>query len=397
RQVETRTAELVQTQVHLERSQRLESLGTLASGLGHDLSNTLTPLTAGADLLLLPHFELSVKARDVVEIMSSSARRSVDLVQHLLLFARGGSGERVPLVLDRLLAEILALVQRTLSSSIVVNPVTGADGSTWVEADPTQMHQVLMNLCLNACDAMAAGGVLSITLETCRLEPGDPRLAPPAAAGCYRVVTVADTGSGIEPSVIDRIFDPFFTTKALGEGTGLGLAVTFGIVKSHGGFIQVSSSMGNGSQFRVYLPALAAPAPAPALLAQLLHGHGERVLIADDNAAVRQTTGLLLENYGYIPLTVADGTAALAQYEQGRANSAEAIDLVLLDIDMPRPSGLEILRMLIALDPHLGVVVMSGSEHDQEEILAAGARAFITKPYRAQEMLLALDQALHPS
>ncbi|MEO1069524.1 MAG: ATP-binding protein, partial [Cyanobacteria bacterium J06638_6] len=397
RQVEARTAELVQAQAHLERTQRLDSLGTLATGLAHDLRNALTPATSGADLLLLPHFELPPAARSIVELISTSAHRSLDLMQNLLLFARGTPAERVPLLLDRVLTEVLPLIERSTAANIVVSPLVGADGSAWVEADSTQMHQVLMNLCLNACDAMAEEGTLSVTLETCQLDPGDPRLMPLAVAGCYRLITIADTGRGIDPSLINHIFDPFFTTKALKQGTGMGLAIVYRIVQSHGGFIWVTSWVGGGSQFRVYLPAIASPVSTPSPSeppADLAYGQGERVLIVDDNPAVCQASQTLLETYGYVPLVVDNGPAAVALYQQGHTRSAaEAIDLVLLDIDMPELSGLEVLQRLMSIDPQVAVVVMSGTNRDREAILAQGAKAFVLKPYGAADMLVALSQA----
>ncbi len=251
-------AELGETQAHLDRSQRLDSLGTLASGLAHDLGNALSPLVTATDLLLMPHYGLAESAYPVVEMMKSSALRSLDLVQQLLLFAQGGTGEHQPLSLGQALEEVLAIVQCTMSSAIVVQ-WSGDDDGVWVEAEPTPIHQVLMNLCLNACDAMADGGTLQLAVETRQIDSGDPQLPATAPPGRYAVVTVADNGSGIDPAIVDRIFDPFFTTKEAGQGTGLGLATTFRIVQTHGGFIQVDSQVGVGSRFQVFLPAIASP------------------------------------------------------------------------------------------------------------------------------------------
>ncbi len=250
-------AELGKTQAHLDRSQRLDSLGTLASGLAHDLGNALSPLVTATDLLLLPHHGLAESAYPLVEMMKSSALRSLDLVQQLLLFAQGGTGERQPLSLGLALGEVLDIIQGTMSPAIVVQ-WSSADDETWVEAEPTPIHQVFMNLCLNACDAMATGGTLQLAVETRQIDSGDPQL-PAAPPGRYAVATVADNGSGMDPAIVDRIFDPFFTTKSAGRGTGLGLATTFRIVQTHGGFIQVDSQVGVGSRFQVFLPAIASP------------------------------------------------------------------------------------------------------------------------------------------
>ena len=251
-------AELGQAQAHLDRSQRLDSLGTLASGLAHDLGNDLSPLVTATDLLRLPKYGLAESAYPVVEMMKSSALRSLDLVRQLLLFAQGGTGERQPLSLGLTLGEVVAMIRSTVPSSITVQ-WPGDDDGVWVEAEPTPIHQVFMNLCLNACDAMADGGTLAIALETRQIDSGDPQLPATAPPGRYAVATIADNGSGIDPAIVDRIFDPFFTTKSAGQGTGLGLATTFRIVQNHGGFIQVDSQVGVGSRFQVFLPAIASP------------------------------------------------------------------------------------------------------------------------------------------
>jgi PAS domain S-box-containing protein len=258
-QIETRNAELSEAHAHLERSQRLDSLGTLASGLAHDLRNSLGPLVTATDLLLLPKYDLAKSAYPLVKIMKSSAGRSLDLIDQLLLFVRGTEGKRMPLDLSRALEEVVTLMQSTVPATISVQSALDADDLAWVEAEATPVHQVLMNLWLNACDAMTAGGTLSVTVETRQVELGDPHLAPPAQPGRYRVATVADTGCGITSARLERIFEPFFTTKAPGKGTGLGLATAFRIVQSHGGFIRVESQVGVGSRFEVFLPAIAAP------------------------------------------------------------------------------------------------------------------------------------------
>ncbi len=261
-QIEARTAELTEAHAHLERSQRLDSLGTLASGLAHDLRNALGPLVTATDLLLLPKYEMADSAYPLVQMMKSSARRSIDLIDQLLLFVRGTEGDRIPLALSHSLGEVIAIMRSTVPTTISVQSRLDDNDLAWVEAEATPVHQVLMNLCLNACDAMAAGGTLSVAAETRQLDQGDSQLAPNAPPGRYGVVTVADTGCGIAPDVIERIFDPFFTTKAPGMGTGLGLATAFRIVRNHGGFIQIESQVGVGTQFQVFLPAIAPPTTA---------------------------------------------------------------------------------------------------------------------------------------
>ncbi|TVQ08246.1 MAG: PAS domain S-box protein [Leptolyngbya sp. DLM2.Bin27] len=258
-QIEARTAELTEAHAHLERSQRLDSLGTLASGLAHDLRNAIGPLVTATDLLLLPKYDLAEAAHPLVQMMKSSARRSVDLIDQLLLFVRGTEGDRIPLTLSHALAEVVTIIQSTVPATIAVQLKLDDSDLAWVEAEATPVHQVLMNLCLNACDAMAEGGTLAVAAETRQLDSGDPQLAAAASPGRYGVATVADTGCGMAPDIMERIFEPFFTTKAAGLGTGLGLATTFRIVQNHGGFIRVESQVGVGTEFQVFLPAIAAP------------------------------------------------------------------------------------------------------------------------------------------
>ncbi|MEA5451814.1 ATP-binding protein [Leptolyngbya sp. CCNP1308] len=258
-QIEARTAELTEALAHLERSQRLDSLGTLASGLAHDLRNAIGPLVTATDLLLLPKYDLAELAYPLVKMMKSSARHSVDLIDQLLLFVRGTEGERIPLALSHALAEVVTIIRSTVPQTISVESELDDNDPAWVRAEATPVHQVLMNLCINACDAMAAGGTLSVAVATRQLDPDDPHLAASALPGRYGVATVADTGCGITPEIRKRIFDPFFTTKAAGMGTGLGLATAFRIVQNHGGFIRVESQVGVGTEFQVFLPAIAAP------------------------------------------------------------------------------------------------------------------------------------------
>ncbi|MGB3311804.1 MAG: ATP-binding protein [Nodosilinea sp.] len=261
-QIEARTAELSEAHAHLERSQRLDSLGSLASGLAHDLRNAIGPLVTATDLLMLPQYALAESAYPLVQMMKSGARRSVDMIDQLMLFIRGTEGKRVPLALGHALGEVVTIIRSTVPQAISVESRLDDNDLAWVEAEATPVHQVLMNLCLNACDAMAAGGTLSVAVETRQLGQGDPLLPPDAPPGRYSVATVADTGSGIAPDIIKRIFDPFFTTKPAGMGTGLGLSTAFRIVQNHGGFMRVESQVGVGTQVQVFLPAIAAPALA---------------------------------------------------------------------------------------------------------------------------------------
>ncbi|SPE62719.1 putative Histidine kinase [Verrucomicrobia bacterium] len=241
-------------EAQLLRAQRLETIGALAGGIAHDLNNVLAPILIGTQLLAE---ELkSETSRKVLETIRSRALRGSEMVQQILAFARGVGGEPVVLEIAHLLTEIEKLVRETFPRSICIE-VKAAEGLSPVVGNTTQLHQVLLNLCVNARDAMPQGGTLCLAAQDVLLDKWSTRLQPEPVSGCYVMLTVSDTGHGIAPELLDRIFEPFFTTKELGKGTGLGLSTVLGIVKSHGGFLDVASQVGHGSSFKVYLPARA--------------------------------------------------------------------------------------------------------------------------------------------
>jgi PAS domain S-box-containing protein len=239
------------------RAQRLESLGTLASGIAHDLNNVFTPILAIAQSLPLKLQTLDADTQRLLQVLEDTTRRGIHMVSQILTFVRGGEGNRILLQPGALLREVAAILIQTLPKSIEIHKNIPELPLWMVSADPTQLHQVVMNLCINARDAMPKGGILCLTVENCCMNATDAQLNLDAHAGNYVVITVTDTGTGIPPEQLDRIFDPFFTTKDPDQGTGLGLSTVLGIVKNHGGFIQVQSERGKGTQFQVYLPALA--------------------------------------------------------------------------------------------------------------------------------------------
>ena len=243
-------------EAQLYRTQRIESLGILASGLAHDLNNALTPVLTAADLLLLPTSALPESVSHLVRLIKSGGTRSVALIQQLMLFAQGTPMQRLPLWLRHPLLAVAELLRPTLPRGVEIVVQIPPDWPHRVLANPTQLQQVFMNLCLNACDAMPQGGTLTLAVADDWLDETSTQAYLGARPGRYGVVTVADTGIGIEPSLIDQIFDPFFTTKPPGQGTGLGLSTVFNLVKQHGGFLRVESQVGQGTTFWVYLPIL---------------------------------------------------------------------------------------------------------------------------------------------
>lgn len=373
---------------HLEeqflRAQRLESLGTLASGIAHDLNNILTPILLAVQLLprMMPH--LNEPTRQRLEILENSAHRGVDLVKQILAFARGVEGKRFSLQVSPLLKEINKLVRQTLPKSIEIQ--ADIDPNLWtVSGDATQLHQVFMNLCVNARDAMSNGGTLQITAENKLVDEQLAQLHLEAQVGRYVLITISDTGSGIPPDILHRIFDPFFTTKEVGKGTGLGLSAVLGIVNSHGGFIDVVSEVGSGSQFKVYLPATEEAVPKPIDSLDLLAGHGELVLVVDDEPAICEITQTTLEAYNYRVITAQDGADAIALL----AEHKDDVYSVLMDLMMPNMDGLSAIPVMRRISPNLRIIATSGLNSTDAAAQAEklGFQGFLPKPFAAQELL----------
>ncbi len=373
------------------RAQRLESIGTLASGIAHDLNNVLSPITMGAQLLQMKSSDES--SRRIVEMILQNTQRGADLIKQVLSFARGTSAQKTSLQPNHLIKEIIKVLHETLPKNITVKQSLATELAA-VEGDPTQLHQVLMNLCVNARDAMPQGGTLSITAENIRLDEMTARKTPDARPGSYVRITVSDTGTGIPPEILDRIFDPFFTTKELGKGTGLGLSTVRGIVKSHGGFINVYSESGKGTRFIIHLPSLisAEPAQSIAAAADLPAGQGETILVVDDEAHIREITRAMLESFGYRVLTADEGAQGLAIYE---AHQNDVV-VVLTDMMMPSMDGPTMIRALRKINPHVRVIASSGLMEGAraDDAAALGLETFLSKPYSAESLLVMLDRLI---
>ncbi|HEY9295022.1 MAG TPA: ATP-binding protein, partial [Phormidium sp.] len=271
-----------QLERQLLRSQRMESLGTLASGIAHDLNNVLTPILISVQLLAMKHQDK--QSQQWLELLENNTKRGADLIRQVMLFVRGMEGNHSMIQPADLVLEIKQMVEETFPRSISIS--TDISSILWaVSGDATQLHQVLMNLCVNARDAMPKGGVLRLSVENFFVDSTYIHTHVDAKIGSYVLFTVSDTGTGIPPEIIDRIFEPFFTTKEFGKGTGLGLSTVVGIVKSHGGFIIVSSLMGEGTEFQVFLPAIVPTVTTAAENIEFPYGNGETILIVDDEAA----------------------------------------------------------------------------------------------------------------
>jgi CheY-like chemotaxis protein len=315
------------------------------------------------------------------------------MVKQVLEFARGVEGERIVLQLKHLIKEITKTLAETLPKSISVECFVPAD--IWpVTGDPTRIHQVLLNLCVNARDAMPLGGILSVKAENVSIDESYARMVLDARPGQFVLISVTDTGTGIPAEILSRVFEPFFTTKAHGKGTGLGLSTVLGIVKSHGGFLNVYSEVGKGTQFRAYFPAAesAITKQAREERAEVPLGHGELVLVVDDELAIREITRSTLEAFGYTALTAGDGTEAIALYAQNK----DAIDVVLTDMMMPYMDGTATIRGLRNIDPRVKIIASSGVADDGKaaEATAAGVKILLSKPYTAEALLNALAETL---
>ncbi len=376
----------------LYRSQRLESIGTLASGLAHDLNNVLAPI------MMAVHF-LKEEAKDErsriwVQTLEACSQRGANIVKQVLTFARGAEGTPVLLQPAQLVTEIERIVRETFPRSIHTQTQVCKNPPRFT-GDSTQMQQVLLNLCVNARDAMPEGGTLTIGVERVQLDDEGARIHPKAQPGTYVVFRVTDTGTGIPDELLDKIFDPFFTTKPLGHGTGLGLPSVLGIVQRHQGFIHVESQVNEGTTFHVYLPADVTSKESLVSdpnKARVPRGNGELVLIVDDEPAIGEIASVILRGNGYRTLVAADGHEALALFRENNGT----IKIVVSDFMMPRLDGPATIREMRRIQPDIQTIIITGLGEDSRiaEAKAAGTNTVIAKPFTAEQLLTAIHPLL---
>jgi two-component system cell cycle sensor histidine kinase/response regulator CckA len=385
--------ELKRTQAQLRQAQKMEALGQLAAGIAHDFNNLLTPISGFATLLLWTAPQDS-QQQEYLRQIKVAAERATALTRQLRLFTRQEAGERHLVQLNSVVEETRDLLEHSIPKEITIELRLAS--KLWaVEADPSQITQVLMNLCLNARDAMPDGGTLTLKTGNVILDEEYARTVPEAQPGRYVRLSVSDTGCGMSPEVQARLFEPFFTTKEPSKGTGLGLAVVYGIVKGHGGFINVYSEVEQGSTFRVYLPAIEMAVQEKEVEGLELPTGTETILLVDDEEMVLEFGQGVLERCGYTVLTAEDGVQALEvdQAHQGK------ITLVVLDAIMPQMSGRECLRRLRELDPQVKVLISTGytAEGLAQELVAEGALGVVEKSSVLQDFAVAVRAALDQS
>jgi PAS domain S-box-containing protein len=386
--VDTDITEKKQLESQFFRTQRLESIGTLASGIAHDLNNILTPILAVSQLLPMKFPDADEQTQHLFEILEDSTKRAADLVKQVLSFTRGVQGKRIHLQMRHLIKELSKILKETFPKSIDVS--LDIPQKLWmVSGDSTQLHQVLMNLCVNARDAMQEGGKLTIVGENLLIDENYARMHLEAKVGPYIAIAVSDTGIGIPSDTLERIFEPFFTTKEVGKGTGLGLATVLGIVKSHGGFINVYSEEGQGTCFKVYLPAVEGVETQQEEDLQLAIGNGQLILIVDDESSITEITRASLEAYNYRTMIACDGIEAIATFAQNK----DIIHVVLMDMMMPSLDGLTAIKAMQKINSNVKIIASSGlmSSHKLVEAQAAGIKAFLSKPYTVKELLNTLQ------
>lgn len=370
------------------RAQRMESIGTLAGGIAHDLNNVLAPI-----LLSLGVIRSKVadeQSQKMLQMLESTAKRGADLIKQVLSFARGVEGERTIVQIRHLIDEIGKIIQETFPKSISLRTNLPKNLPT-ISGDATQLHQVLMNLCVNARDAMPNGGTIEIKAESIMLDEQYARMHVEAKLGAHVVITVTDQGMGIPPAIMEKIFEPFFTTKEIGKGTGLGLSTVLTIIKSHDGFVNVYSEIGKGTTFKIYLPAQqGAQAAVAEEKEELPTGNGELILVVDDEESIREITRATLEAYGYSVITASDGTEAVAAY----VTQGQKVALVLTDTMMPYMDGTATIRAIQRLNPKARFVSVSGLKQTAD-IVQQESVVFLHKPYTSEKLLKIINEMLH--
>ena len=375
------------------RVQRMESIGALAGGMAHDLNNILAPIMMSASMLNEKNLPEETREQLICGI-EEAAQRGASIVNQVLTFARGVKGRHTVLDTQKLAVQIGQIVKETFPKSILFS--LSLPETLWnITGDATQLQQVLLNLCVNARDAMPNGGPLALCVENYEVDSTFAFMLPEAKPGCYVRFRVADSGVGIPKEVVERIFEPFFTTKEQGKGTGLGLSTVVGIVRSHGGFLKVESDPGKGSVFHVFLPATMDEANPIRQSDQttISRGHGETILIVDDEPEILQVIGTVLTQNGWNVVTASDGLEGVAAF----LSHADQIKALITDMVMPNLDGLGLIASIRKLTPDLPILVSSGysNEQSREQLSELRVNSFLKKPFSARQIIAEVVSLLY--
>ena len=380
---------LSETQKKLQQAQTMQAIGTLAGGIAHDFNNILSAIIGYTELALMKS-KGHVIQEYLLKVLIASGR-ATDLVRQILTFSRqGGKVENKPLQVKLIVKEVLKLLRPSLPTTIEIYENIHSD--SLVLADPTQIHQILMNLCTNAAHAMREGGILEVGLADLSLDSAFTSKHPEIEPGLFIRLIISDTGHGMTPDVLNQIFDPFFTTKASGEGTGMGLAVVHGIVKSHGGAITVYSEPEKGTTFNVFFPVIKREAQEETRIEETLPTGTERILFVDDDLPLVSIGKDILESLGY---QVESRTSSIEALELFKA-MPEKFDLVITDMTMPNLRGDQLAKQLMEVRPDIPVILCTGfsPEINEEKSQSIGIRAFVFKPLLKYDMAKTIRKVL---
>ncbi len=383
--------EKILLQKQLQHAQKMEAIGTLAGGIAHDFSNLLQGIQSCAELLMMGKKDRDPEYDRLSDIFETAARGG-QLVQQLLTFSRKVESRKQTVCLNREVLRLKAILERILPKMVEIK-LQLSDDLNGIHADPVQLEQILMNLAVNAKDAMPDGGTLKFHSSNILIDEKFCMLQPEAVPGEYVLLEVSDTGCGMDPKTLHCIFEPFFTTKAIGGGTGLGLAMVYGLVKSHNGLITCSSQPGRGTAFKIYLPAcVQKQIVVPQAANETARGGLESILFVEDDPVILSSCAQLLTKAGYTVFSARQGESALEIYAKER----QRIDLVILDLIIPGMGGEKCFNELLKIDPRVRILITSGFACDDRvaQMLELGARGFIEKPYKQESLLNAIRAAL---
>jgi len=371
-------------EAQLQQAQKMEAVGTLAGGIAHDFNNILQAIFGYTQILLMGK-EPGNPDYEKLEAIEKSAQRASDLTKRLLIFSRKVESKLRPMDLNNEIEQVSQMLERTIPKMINIESHLSEDIKI-INADPAQIEQIMMNLGVNARDAMPNGGRLIFETENMILDEEYCKTHSGSKPGQYVKLSISDTGQGMDKEILKHIFEPFYTTKETGKGTGLGLAMVYGIVKSHNGYIMCYSEPGEGTTFKIYFPIIEKEAERVESKKERvpIKGGNETILLVDDEEAIRELAEDILTRFGYTVLMASNGETALEIYREKK----EEINLVILDIIMPGMGGRKCFEKLLKMNPKSRIIIASGYSINgpAKEVLKAGAKGFISKPYDMKGM-----------